>query len=743
MERNNSYFEQRIFKEMQLDKDYLQLHLKRTEPLNEIEISEKTPFIRESSDGNIEIYPFSLERKLIEFYRDDKRKTTMSHDAIHHYKITRLHPDKVNNGKNKYRIPKGQGTYPLIPPKLLELYEKKEHFDTLFLTEGYLKAVAVDYHLNLPIVGLSSITHYKDSKDKNNFHADVLKIIETCKVEQVVMIYDGDYNNLHKSALSEGEETAKRPYQFFTSALEMRNLITKLDKDFHFCHIRTDLIDGKPKGIDDLIFSHFDKKTEIARSLKKLKTDRKYFYKLNISDRLTRLKSYFGLDTVASFYNKYAYQIRQKKFIFFGTEYQYNPENDKIETIMPEAANKYIRVGDNYYELALKPNPEGTKEPTILPRLKSTISDDYGRKIFKYIPKFIDFINVPDHQDYQRVIEGYYNAYQPFTHEPKQGSWTATEMYLKHIFGEQYEIGLDYVQLLFERPTQIMPILCLVSEARGTGKTFFAVWLEEIFKGNTTLIGNAEIGNDFNAHLANKLVIAIDESFIEKKLILEKIKSLATRSKLPMQKKGKDIIDINFFGKIILLSNNVDNFVSAEQEEVRYWVRELKKPEKENPDLKCEMIKEIPAFLHFLERRKLSTKRVTRAWFAYNDLHTPALQRVIDRSKPQVARTIIHELTEMFLTYNLEELKFTLSDIHTLFFDGDKRINRSYIKETIIKHIPCIEPKNQRYKIPFLNGEDIEFEHKNGRAYTFFAEDFNVEIQPESQPEPIQEDLPF
>ena len=54
-----------------------------------------------------------------------------------------------------------------------------------------------------------------------------------------------------------------------------------------------------------------------------------------------------------------------------------------------------------------------------------------------------------------------------------------------------------------------MLILCLVSKENATGKNTFAKWLQRIFSQNFTIISNAEISNDFNAHLGSKLVVAI------------------------------------------------------------------------------------------------------------------------------------------------------------------------------------------------------------------------------------------
>jgi hypothetical protein len=235
--------------------------------------------------------------------------------------------------------------------------------------------------------------------------------------------------------------------------------------------------------------------------------------------------------------------------------------------------------------------------------------------------------------------------------------------FLNHIFKEQIELGLDYIQLLYQQPTQKLPILCLVSLENATGKSTFAKWLQRIFSQNVTIIGNAEISNDFNAHLGSKLVVAIDESFIEKKTIIEKIKNLATADSMPMNRKGKDIVEIDFFGKIILLSNNVDNFISATDEDIRYWVREISKPEKEATNLLEEMHEEIPAFLDFLDKRKLHTENKSRAWFHPSIIRTEALKRVVEASKPSIIRQLEYNLKGMYFDFGMEEIMLSSTDI--------------------------------------------------------------------------------
>jgi hypothetical protein len=104
----------------------------------------------------------------------------------------------------------------------------------------------------------------------------------------------------------------------------------------------------------------------------------------------------------------------------------------------------------------------------------------YGKDFFEHIPKYKAFCNVPDHIHYQPIIENCFNRYFEFEHDPEDGECSLTLEFLHHIFGEQYDLGLDYIQLLYQRPQQILPILCLVSAENNTGKSTFIKWLKAI-----------------------------------------------------------------------------------------------------------------------------------------------------------------------------------------------------------------------------------------------------------------------
>nr|WP_317129799.1 DUF5906 domain-containing protein [Chryseobacterium mulctrae] len=124
---------------------------------------------------------------------------------------------------------------------------------------------------------------------------------------------------------------------------------------------------------------------------------------------------------------------------------------------------------------------------------------------------------------------------------------------MEHIFGEQLELGLDYIKILLQYPIQMLPILCLVSKERSTGKSTFIKWLKSIFGLNMTYIKGDSFSSQFNSDWTSMLIVAIDEVFFEKKEITERLKYLSTTDKDKKEAKGKDREEVEFFWKIYSL----------------------------------------------------------------------------------------------------------------------------------------------------------------------------------------------
>lgn len=179
---------------------------------------------------------------------------------------------------------------------------------------------------------------------------------------------------------------------------------------------------------------------------------------------------------------------------------------------------------------------------------------------------------------------------------------------------------MDYIKILLEKPTQMLPILCLVSKERATGKSTFIKWLKAIFGLNMTYIKGDSFSSQFNSDWTSMLVVAIDEVFFDKEEITERLKYLSTTNKDKMEAKGKDREEVDFFAKFILCSNNEDNFIQIDENEIRFWILKVNPIKTENTEFLNNLISEIPFLLKHLIQRKFYSRKQTRMWFTESQI---------------------------------------------------------------------------------------------------------------------------
>jgi hypothetical protein len=703
-EKEVSYFEQRM---MSLG---VSAAMNRVEVWQNVEGENKlveVPVFKESDLG-IKIYITTLDRTQIPFAREGSR---WKHEKYH---ITRLTTPRVkpNGDTMKYDIPKGQGTFPFFHPMLIEKYEQKEHIETLYLTEGFFKAFKGCMH-GIDVVGLSSITHLKD-KDTGKIHADIIRLIKTCKVKRVVWLTDGDCLNLSSKDISDIQDLYKRPKSFFTSATTFQDLLSDFgDIEKWFAHILSDEIEDNPKGLDDLLCAHPDKIADIVAditSFGKSTANYAYTYKANITFGTHKLLKYFSLENVNSFYLFHVEkrpELKDKEFVWNGTRYKWDPEKNECKIMVPAEAKDYFRVGDQYHEFVEIPNKHGQLERTFHRRQKSTIMDDHGKTIISHIPRYKAFCNVPDHLNYQQVKHSNFNLYGPMEWQPAEEQCTPDDFptihkFMQHVFGygkgtvtlwktrqpfefDYTELGYDYLQLLYKRPTQILPILCLVSKENNTGKSTLAKLLKMMFTANVAIVGNAELADNFNASWASKLLVICDEAKIDKQVVVEKVKALSTADKIMMNAKGKDHIEIDFFGKFIFITNNEENFIYASDEDVRYWVIKVPVIKELQTDMLERMKEEIPALLQYLSQRKMHTEEMHRGWFDPALIKTEALKKVVAYSMPTIEKDLRQFIRDKFFDFNQPELYMTRKALHKECFNNKYEAN--YLEKVLKDHL--------------------------------------------------------
>ena len=260
------------------------------------------------------------------------------------------------------------------------------------------------------------------------------------------------------------------------------------------------------------------------------------------------------------------------------------------------AKEEFIRVGTTLYKLVNQPRLNGGFVKKRIAWNNETLRQDYGKDYIGSVPKYDGFCTVPEHIGYRPVVGKFLNLYEPIDHRPQEGDFSQIQSLVRHIFGKQYELGMDYLQLLYLQPIQKLPILLLVSEERNTGKSTFLNFLKALFQNNVTFNTNEDFRSQFNSDWAGKLLIVVDEVLLNRREDSERLKNLSTTLSYKVEAKGKDRDEIAFFAKFVLCSNNEYLPVIIDAGETRYWVRKIDRLQSDDTDFLQKLKAEIPAF---------------------------------------------------------------------------------------------------------------------------------------------------
>lgn len=358
---------------------------------------------------------------------------------------------------------------------------------------------------------------------------------------------------------------------------------------------------------------------------------------------------------------------------------------------MADVKEEYIRVGTSLYKLAHQPLANGTTVLRRIPWSFGTIRQDYGKSHTPPIKKYDGFCTVPSHTDYHKEIDGFYNLYEPITHVPVEGEFPDIIKLMRHIFGEQFELGLDYMQLLYRQPTQKLPILLLVSEERNTGKTTFLNFLKAVFQDNTTFNTNEDFRSQFNSDWAGKLLIVVDEVLLCRREDSERLKNLSTAQTYKVEAKGKDRQEVNFFAKFVLCSNNELFPVIIDVGETRYWVRKVMRLDSDDTNFLQKLKEQIPAFLYYLQHRPLSTTKESRMWFDPALIRTEALERIMQSNRNHTEIDIVELLRTIMESQNVDKISFIPQDILPLLSLNGVKVELWHIRK-VVKELWRLKP---------------------------------------------------
>lgn len=383
---------------------------------------------------------------------------------------------------------------------------------------------------------------------------------------------------------------------------------------------------------------------------------------------------------------------------------------------------EFIRVGTTLYKLVNQPRLNGGYVKKRIVWNNETLRQDYGKHFLATVPKYDGFCTVPDHVNYRPVVDKFLNLYEPINYKPMEGDFPSIRSLVEHIFGEQYELGMDYLQLLYLQPIQKLPILLLVSEERNTGKSTFLNFLKALFQNNVTFNTNEDFRSQFNSDWAGKLLIVVDEVLLSRREDSERLKNLSTTLSYKVEAKGKDRDEIAFFAKFVLCSNNEYLTVIIDAGETRYWVRKIDRLQTDDTDFLQKLKAEIPAFLYHLQHRQLSTEKESRMWFATSLLHTEALQKIIRSNRNRLEIEMCELILDIMASMGIDTFSFCCNDILTLLANTYVKAEKHQVRKVLQecwKLIPA--PNGLTYTTYQLNyNRECRYEpiRRVGRFYT-------------------------
>lgn len=685
-------------------------------------------FFQGDKDDNIIINYLTADGNLVEYEDEEKNQGR----NIKAYSRTRLKDPKP--GQGKYKQPKGTENFPFFTPEAIRCFKKKSCTGgTLYIVEGEFKAFALS-KIGLCAIGIGGIYNYSN-KEKTKIHTDTAAFISTTQPKNIVILHDADA--LQLKDFSEDKEATERPAQFCAALTRFFDYLKPIFQgDVYYQHISRE---AGAKGIDDLLcLQSCDKDKCKAELLAVQKSHTGQYVDCEKITGEAQTKRYFGLTTAPTFYDRYKDDIGEREFTFHGSRYAMD-DTGKIKPTFSKLPQRYLMVSSELYKIIV--NDMGNKElaPWKISRISAEIPN--SKDFIRQIPKYDGFAYEPENDPDKFITEclyssegiesKLYNRYYPVSHRPERGECSNILKLLHHIFDYQnnngdtlFEFALDYIKLLYEKPLQKLPIICLVSRERGTGKTTFLDLLVSIFQSNAVILDNSRIGNKFNSLIEGKLLVCVDESCISKSTV-ESMKQNSTGKQIPIEGKGKDVRMAKNFLKYILCSNKELDFINIDEEENRYCIIQVPTI-KENKDAHLmEKLKlEIPAFLFYLKNRPLYYPEKGRLYFDEAIFRTPALNEVIEASQGTLEKNLRDVIQQQFIWQQRDPVSLSLTVMFNMVRDQYKLADRTEIQRILRKWKKdgklTVKEKTTFY---YCISDDNEISSRD-RVYCFKSEDF-------------------
>ena len=405
-------------------------------------------------------------------------------------------------------------------------------------------------------------------------------------------------------------------------------------------------------------------------------------------------------------------------------EAQLKAEGRENEILNDDGILGYIRVGTKYYKV---------EDDRLILWNAETLKTDFGKNILITFPdnqKYSAFCNVVDYQNPRKRIGKEYNLFEPNGIQPVKGDWSTIYKLLCKVFrdvGEdQLKEGIEWIRKAYIDPAHVLHCLVIAS-GRETGKDTFIFFLRLLFgRSNTWFDTLDKFDSNFNSAFCSKVIIAINEVTNPKyynKQLIERIKTYVTQKTVNREEKFGTPTDVDYYGKMVMLTNNSNDFLDIDDDENRFWVRSMPYLDKNgpdfDPDFEAKIEAEIPYFLYFLlyECKPLYEKKQSRFWLPESVTHNAELKKVQENSKSSLYFEIQNLFEETFSQNRklreMESVSFTSSAL--LYSLPEKVLQRHSLKEVRM----CLQKEFNLTEKKQLNEDCFDkMNRKNTKMFT-------------------------
>lgn len=380
----------------------------------------------------------------------------------------------------------------------------------------------------------------------------------------------------------------------------------------------------------------------------------------------------------------------------------------------PASLPKLYQLGDDYIVRAMSYDSHGYGKMTTRKISPVTAKVRYPNE-YKDAMYFESECYVPSHTDYKPYIGKSINNYFPLRIKPIQGDWSTWDKLIRHIGQDKYKILIDYLIVMFQYPTEKLPIIILVSEENGTGKSTFLQAVAYLLGDNAGVYGQSDLNGQFNGWAMNSL--AVFEEISDTKQSINKLKSISTAQMATINRKYMPLFSFEPFVKIMIASNDEETCIQLNENDTRYFVLKIPAFAHFDPDFFNKLKAEAPAMLWYLLNTDPTTKKASRMWFTPEMISTDQLKRIVEVSRSAIYQDIKIAVDEIMTELNLSELRIIRDELVSKL---NNRYSLSEISTCLRKEFK-IHPVRGRYT-PY-HKQNTGDDGKIGRYFLFKKDD--------------------